>query len=152
MLLRHCIQCITRNLCHFVHAILPDCGVLKVLGSMPEGVRLQNNITQSVRSKDCVDYVAPQVAQARNMSIGEHQHCCVTFKIQGFVWEKTYRFCNLRKWKDFNKKQLTLLKMCVTSLLCGPRADLWLFYGFLCKRFSLYIKVNLFFIEILSFS
>ena len=23
------------------------------------------------------------------------------------------------------KKQLTLLKMCVTSLLCGPRADLW---------------------------
>ena len=31
------------------------------------------------------------------------------------------------------KKQLTLLKMCVTSLLCGPRADLWPFYGFLCK-------------------
>ena len=31
--------------------------------------------------------------------------------------------------------------MCVTSLLCGPRADLWPFYGFLCKRFSLYIKV-----------
>ena len=30
------------------------------------------------------------------------------------------------------KKQLTLLKMCVTSLLCGPRADLWPFYGFLC--------------------
>ena len=29
--------------------------------------------------------------------------------------------------------------MCVTSLLCGPRADLWPFYGFLCKRFSLYI-------------
>ena len=52
--------------------------------------------------------------------------------------KKTYRFCNLRKWKDFNKKQLTLLKMCVTSLLCGPRADLWPFYGFLCKRFSLY--------------
>ena len=35
------------------------------------------------------------------------------------------------------KKQLTLLKMCVTSLLCGPRAELWPFYGFLCKRFSL---------------
>ena len=28
------------------------------------------------------------------------------------------------------KKQLTLLKMRVTSLLCGPRADLWPFYGF----------------------
>ena len=35
-------------------------------------------------------------------------------------------------------KKLTLLKMCVASLLCGPRADLWPFYGFLCKRFSLY--------------
>ena len=41
------------------------------------------------------------------------------------------------------KKQLTLLKMCVTFLLCGPLADLWQFYGFLCKRFSLYIKVYL---------
>ena len=51
--------------------------------------------------------------------------------------KKTYRFCNLRKWKDSIKK-LTLLKMCVASLLCGPRADLWPFYGFLCKRFSLY--------------
>ena len=39
------------------------------------------------------------------------------------------------------KKLLTLLKICVTSLLCGPRVDLWPFYGFLCKRFSLYIKV-----------
>ena len=25
--------------------------------------------------------LCPQVAQARNMSIGEHRHCCVTFKI-----------------------------------------------------------------------
>ena len=56
--------------------------------------------------------------------------------------KKTYRFCNLRKRKDFNKKQLPLLKMCVTSLLCGPRTDLWPFYGFLYKRFSLYIKVS----------
>ena len=39
------------------------------------------------------------------------------------------------------KKQLTSLTMCVTSLLCGPRADLWPFYEFLCKRFSLYIRV-----------
>ena len=44
---------------------------------------------------------------------------------------------------SINEKQLTLLKMCVTSLLCGPRAaDLWPFYGFLCKRFSLFIKVE----------
>ena len=30
--------------------------------------------------------------------------------------------------------------MCVTSLLCGPWADLWPFYGLYCKQFSLYIK------------
>ena len=30
--------------------------------------------------------------------------------------------------------------MCVTSLLCGPLAVFWPFYGFLCTRFSLYIK------------
>ena len=29
------------------------------------------------------------------------------------------------------KKQLTLLKIYATSLLCGPRADLWPIYGFL---------------------
>jgi len=51
--------------------------------------------------------------------------------------EKTYRFCNLRKGKDFNKKQLTSRKMCVTFLLYGQWADLWLFYGLYCKRFSL---------------
>ena len=27
------------------------------------------------------------------------------------------------------KKQLTSHKLCVTSLLCGPWADLWPFYG-----------------------
>ena len=41
------------------------------------------------------------------------------------------------------KKQLTLHKMCVTSLLCGPRADLWSFYGLYCKRFSLSINKTL---------
>ena len=90
--------------------------------------------------RKCV-LLASQVAQARNMSIGEHRLCCVTFEIWGFVWEKTYRFCNLQKWKDFNKKQFTLHKMCVTSLLCGPWADPWPFYGLYCKRFSLPSKV-----------
>ena len=32
--------------------------------------------------------------------------------------------------------------MCVTSLLCGPRADLCPFYGFLGKRFSFYVNTN----------
>ena len=56
------------------------------------------------------------------------------------IWhgERTYLFCNLRKWKDISIKQLTLHKMRVTSLLRGPWADLCPFYGLYCKRFSLY--------------
>ena len=57
---------------------------------------------------------------------------------------KTYRFCNLRKWKDFKnnntkkkKKTAYLTQMCVTSLLCGPWADLLPFHWLYCKRFSL---------------
>ena len=74
------------------------------------------------------------------MSIGEHRHCCVTFKIFGFVWEKKPIVSVTYKNERISiKKQLTLLKMCITSLLCGPRVDLWPFYGFLCKTvFSLY--------------
>ena len=50
--------------------------------------------------------------------------------------KKTYRFCNLRKWKDFNKNSLPYLK-CVLRLLCGPRVDLWTpFYGLQCKSAS----------------
>ena len=30
--------------------------------------------------------------------------------------KKTYRFCNLRKLKDFNKKHLTLLKITCTNI------------------------------------
>ena len=38
------------------------------------------------------------------------------------------------------KNSLPYIK-CVTSLLCGPWADLWPFYGLYCKRFSLYIEL-----------
>ena len=56
--------------------------------------------------------------------------------------KKTYRFCNLRKWKDFNKKQLTLHKIGVTSLLCaGPWAYLWLFMGCSVNSFLSMYKV-----------
>ena len=34
--------------------------------------------------------VQSQVAQARNMSIGEHRHCCVTFKILRYVLERAF--------------------------------------------------------------
>ena len=66
-------------------------------------------------------------------------------KYKDLYGEKTYRFLNLGKWKDFNKEQLSLHKMCVMSLLCGPWADLWPFNGLYCKRFSLYVKVPVFF-------
>ena len=45
------------------------------------------------------------------------------------------------------KKQLTLLKMCVTSLLCGPQADLWPFYGFLCFYFKRPGRPHSFFLD-----
>ena len=77
---------------------------------------------EEVKEKSCLlSAVWPQVPQAQNMSIRKHRHCCVTNK---HLHGKKNRFCNLGKWKDFNKKQLILLKMCVTSLLCGPRADI----------------------------
>ena len=65
---------------------------------------------------------------------------CITLisKYKALYGKKTYRFRNLRKWKDFNKRQLTLHKMCVTSVLCGPWDDLWPSYGLYSKRFSLY--------------
>ena len=40
------------------------------------------------------------------------------------------------------KYSLPYLKCVLPLVLCGPRAaDLWPFYAFLCKQFSLYIKV-----------
>ena len=48
-----------------------------------------------------------------------------------FFWVDFFK-CS---WKDFNKKELTLHKKCVTSYLCGPWAYLWLFYGLYCKQF-----------------
>ena len=38
------------------------------------------------------DVVVAQVSQARNISIGEHRHCCVTFQIEGFAWGKSLSF------------------------------------------------------------
>ena len=66
--------------------------------------------------------VEPQVSQARNTSIGEYRHCCVTFEYKDLYGEKTYRFRNLRKWKDSIKNSLPYMK-CVLRLSCvvhGP--------------------------------
>ena len=74
------------------------------------------------------------------MSIGEHRHCCVTFEDHKDLYgKKPIVSVTYENETNFNKKQLTLHKMCVTSLLCGPWADLWPFYGLYCERFSLYI-------------
>ena len=56
----------------------------------------------------------------------DHRHYCVTLEIQrkykDLYRKKTYCFCNLRKWKDFNKNSFPYLK-CVLRLSCvvqGP--------------------------------
>ena len=82
--------------------------------------------------------VPSQVAQARNMSIGEHHHCCVTFEIWGFVWEKKPIVSVTYENERISiKNSLPYLK-CVLRLSCVVHGPI---YGFLCKRFSLYIKV-----------
>ena len=60
----------------------------------------------------------PQVDQARNMSIGEHRHCCVTFEIKGFVWEKkTIVSITYENERISMKNSLPYLK-CVLRLPC----------------------------------
>ena len=81
--------------------------------------------------------VHTQVAQARQTSA----LLCNIPNIRICTGKKPIVSVTYEKERISIKKQLTLHKMCVTSLLCGPWADLWPFYGFLCKRFSLYIKV-----------
>ena len=57
--------------------------------------------------------------------------------------KKHYRFRNLRKWKDFNKKQLTLLKMCYVSPVWSTgrfMAVLWVL--FLYREKTVYIKTH----------
>ena len=80
-----------------------------------------------------------KIAQARNLrASASNRHCCRNIRnIRICMGKKPYCFCNLWKWKDFNKRELSLHKMRATSLLCGPRADLRPFYGLYCKRFSL---------------
>ena len=54
--------------------------------------------------------------------------------------KKDYRFCNLRKCKDFNKKvDLIFHKMCgrLSCVVHGPIYSRFM-PGFYCKRFSLY--------------
>ena len=48
------------------------------------------------------------------MSVGERASALLgniysKYRYNDLFEEKTYRFCNLGKWKDFNKEQLTSL-------------------------------------------
>ena len=58
----------------------------------------------------------------------EHQRASALLRnIQNVrIWmgKKPIVFVTYENERISIKKQLTLLKMCVTSLLCGPRADL----------------------------
>jgi len=70
----------------------------------------------------------------------EHQRASALLRIKHSKYKDLYRK-NLSSVTYENetisiKNSLPYLKMGVTSLLCGPRADLLPFYGFLCKRFS----------------
>ena len=44
-------------------------------------LEISDNFSQARSSVPPPPHLPPQVAQALNMSIGEHRHCCVTFKI-----------------------------------------------------------------------
>ena len=67
----------------------------------------------------------PQVRQARNMSgIGEHRHLRSIRKI-GICMGKKHIVSVTYENERISIKKLTLLKMCVTSLLSSPWADLW---------------------------
>ena len=51
--------------------------------------------------------------------------------------EKTYRFCNLRKWKDFNKKKNSLPYLkCLLHLSCVVQGPIYgRFMGFYVNGF-----------------
>ena len=71
----------------------------------------------------------PQLAQARN-SIGHRRATALLRGIHNIticMGKKPIVSVTYEHERISIKKQLTLLKMCVTSLLCGPRADLWVF-------------------------
>ena len=70
-------------------------------------------------------------------------------------------FCNLRMWKDLNKNYLTSIKLCVSSFLYGPRANIigtevmgFIYTGFRPSHFEVMAvtDIKLVFIQILSYS
>ena len=89
--------------------------------------------------------MAAQVAQARNMSIGEHRRAWALLRnirnIRICMGKKPIVSVTYENERISIKNSLPYLK-CVESLLCDPRADLWPFYGFLCREKTVNIKTH----------
>ena len=85
-----------------------------------------NNLSQAAVKKNSFFFYRESFITGSPSSKYKHRRASALLRsiqnIRICMGKKTYRFCNLRKWKDFNKKQLTLLKMCVTSL-CKQREN-----------------------------
>ena len=72
-----------------------------------------------------------EIAQVRPSSKYEHRHS----KYKDLYGKRTYRFCNLRKWKDFSKNSLSYLK-CVLRLSCVVHGPIYgRFMGFYVNGF-----------------
>ena len=75
--------------------------------------------------------ILPQVAQARNMSIGEHRQLLRNIR--------NIRICMGKKpivSVTYENERISIKKTAYLNYLkCVLRADLWPFYGFLRKRF-----------------
>ena len=99
---------------------------------------LFHNWTFNVRVLELTSW-APQLAQVRNMSIGEFWHSVRNIRNIRICMGKKPIVTVTYKNQRISMKN-SLHKRCVTPLLCGPWADLWPFYGLYCKQFSLYIK------------
>ena len=75
------------------------------------------------------------------MSIGEHRRASALLRniqnIRICMGKKTYRFCNLRKWKDFNKKKNSLPYLkCDLRLSCVVQGPIYgHFMGFYVNGF-----------------
>ena len=71
------------RVCQLVYIVFyhPDYHVTIAVVTLQTFTEVKPSYLGQIHQKFISGFVLPQVAQARNMSIGEHRHCCVTFKI-----------------------------------------------------------------------
>ena len=103
-------------------------GLLWVKPSLPS-VKVKGFFVASIRGINCSETTGSPRSKYEHRRTSALLHNIRNIRI---CMGKNYRFCYLKK-----KKTAYLTEnVCVTSLLCGPLADLWPFCGFLSKRFS----------------